>query len=73
GKSFSILFGIPFPKSYSKKKRKELFLKPHNQKPDLDNMIKAVADILMKEDKEIYKIKAKKIWSNKPIIIILNN
>jgi Holliday junction resolvase RusA-like endonuclease len=73
GDSYSILFCVPYPKSYSKKKKRELFLKPHKQRPDLDNFLKAINDSFCKEDSHIYKIKAKKIWSYKPYIIIINN
>lgn len=69
---FSILFCVPFPKSYSKKKCRQLFLKPHQEKPDLDNMLKAVADSLKKEDKDIHEIRARKVWSYKPAIFIIN-
>lgn len=69
---FSILFCLPFPKTYSKKKCKELFLKPHQQKPDIDNMLKAVIDSLKDDDKSICDIKARKVWSYKPAIFIIN-
>ncbi len=73
GTAYSALFCIPFPKSYSKKKCRELFLKPHQEKPDLDNILKAVNDSFSKEDKDIYKIKAKKIWAYKPSIVLINH
>ena len=69
---FSILFCVPFPKSYSKKKCKALFLKPHQEKPDLDNMLKAIKDCLKDEDKEVFQVKAKKVWSYKPSIFIVS-
>jgi len=69
--SFTILFCLPFPKSYSNKKCKELFLRKHQEKPDIDNLIKAVLDSLKKEDKDVYEIRAKKVWSRKPSIFII--
>ena len=71
--SYSVLFCVPFPKSYPKKKMKSLFLKPHQEKPDLDNMVKAINDSFHKEDKHIYKTKSKKIWAYKPSIILINH
>lgn len=70
-----IIISIPMPKSWSKKKRKEMNLKPHQQKPDLSNIIKAIEDILLpKDDSGIYKIIATKHWINdkKGIIVIQN-
>jgi len=70
---FTILFCVPFPKSYSKKKCKELFLKPHQEKPDVDNMLKAIMDagIGRNDDKNVYCVKMKKVWSYKPSIFII--
>lgn len=36
-----LTFVIPMPKSWSKKKRIEMNGKPHQQRPDVDNLIKA--------------------------------
>lgn len=72
GNRFSVLFCVPFPKSYSKEKCQMLFLKPHDQKPDVDNMVKAVMDSLHKKDKEVSFVKARKIWGYKPAIFLIN-
>jgi Holliday junction resolvase RusA-like endonuclease len=76
GNSFEITFGLPFPKSYSKKQRIELLEKPHQVKPDLDNLIKAVCDGLRESgednDSRIYNFSAKKVWSEEGFIIIKN-
>lgn len=57
-----IEFIMSIPKSYSNKKKLELIDKPHIKTPDLDNLIKNVLDrgndILWKDDKVIYSIKA---------------
>jgi len=71
--SFTVLFCIQFPKSYSKKKKKELFLKPHQEKPDIDNIEKAITDSYLKEDKEIYKVYKKKVWHYEGQIVIINH
>lgn len=48
--SVSWVAWFPFPKSYSKKKRAALAGTIHRQKPDRDNVDKAILDVLFKED-----------------------
>lgn len=60
----NIEFHIPFPKSYSKKKKETLLNKPHQIRPDLDNLVKAFCDALTDEDGYVYEIHAKKVWGN---------
>ena len=57
-------FYMPMPKSWSKKKKLDLLNKPHQQKPDIDNLVKGVMDAIFKEDSHVHTIYAKKIWSN---------
>jgi len=45
-----IRFVLPMPKSWSKKKRREMLGQPHRQRPDLDNLLKALMDATNKED-----------------------
>lgn len=59
---FHVVFVIPFPKSYSKKKRRELLGTPHRQTPDCDNFLKAFLDSLLKQDCEVYDGRVTKIW-----------
>lgn len=42
----------------------------HNQKPDIDNLIKSVLDALYEEDKTVHTITAKKFYRIKPGIRI---
>lgn len=49
----AITFFIPCPKSWSKKKKKQHHGKLHQSKPDLDNLLKALVDSLVYEDKHI--------------------
>ena len=62
------LFEFETPKSWSKKKRALKLNTAHDQTPDLDNNVKFILDLLNKkiwiDDKIIYKISAKKIWSD---------
>lgn len=71
---YNILFGVSLPPSYSKKKKIELLGKPHQVKPDLDNLIKSINDALRKDenDSRIYGFNAKKIWSERGFIRIEN-
>ena len=66
----SLIFFITMPKSWSKKKKAEKLHTPHDQKPDIDNLIKSVLDIKCKEDKHIAKVLAEKYWSLKGAIDI---
>ncbi len=70
--TFEIVFYIPMPKSWSKKKMIKMYDTPHNQKPDIDNLVKAVMDALMTDDKQVWKIKAEKRWSDSGAIMINN-
>jgi Holliday junction resolvase RusA-like endonuclease len=62
-------FNITIPKSYSKKKREALLGKPMIDRKDIDNMIKAIMDILQgrlfEDDKQIYYLTASKYWTEK--------
>ena len=68
--SFSVRFFIPMPKSWSKKKKVEWEGKPHQQRPDLDNLLKALLDCLCDEDSHIYEIRASKWWATEGRIVI---
>ena len=60
-----IMFYISMPESWSIKKRTLHNGKPHKQKPDIDNLLKAFLDALVKNDSTIYKVAAKKMWARK--------
>lgn len=59
---YEIIFYVEMPKSWSEKKKKEYDGKPHQQKPDLDNYVKAFQDALVDEDSYVYKLTASKFW-----------
>ena len=71
-RSISVQFCMPMPGSWSKKKRLLRDGMPHDVRPDLDNLIKAVCDALMEEDKYLYRITASKHWSLTGGILIHN-
>jgi len=59
-------FFIPCPKSWSGVKRKRHHFTFHQARPDLDNLLKAVMDGLMREDKEIAHLQVAKYWVDFP-------
>ena len=67
----TICLYMPIPKM-SKKKHLAIIGQPHIKKPDLDNLIKGVKDamngIVYKDDSQVYKINAIKIYSEEPRI-----
>ena len=65
-----IEFYLRMPKSWSKKKRKQYLGKPHQQKPDIDNLVKAFLDCLLDDDSFVWDIKAAKYWAKEGRIII---
>jgi Holliday junction resolvase RusA-like endonuclease len=65
-----ITFLVPMPKSWSKKKKKEMLFKPHQQKPDIDNYLKAFMDALAKNDSFVHTVKVSKKWDTFGSIIV---
>lgn len=57
-----LVFIMPMPKSWSNKKRQLMNGKPHQQRPDIDNNVKAVLDALCEEDRFVYDVHATKLW-----------
>ena len=66
----TIIFHIPMPKSWSKKKRQEHDGQYHQAKPDLDNLQKALLDAIYDDDAHIAHTTVIKLWSNEPGISI---
>lgn len=65
-----ITFNIPMPPSWSAKKRTEFNGKPHRNRPDLDNMLKALMDAVFGEDAHIFMLSIEKRWSEMPSIVV---
>lgn len=67
-----IFFYMPIPKSTSKKKQKlmEDGLIKHTKRFDLDNLLKFALDsmneIAFKDDSQVYKVEAEKLYSHDP-------
>lgn len=61
----NIVFFVPMPKSWSKKKKAEKNGTYHDQKPDIDNLEKAFLDSVLKDDSKIACVNKMKLWSDK--------
>lgn len=76
GDALSLDFYIPMPKSWSKKKKAEMEFEPHQNRPDLDNLVKAVLDALFYQKKGgdscVYMLDAAKTWRYEGMVIIRN-
>lgn len=68
---YLVVFIIAMPKSWSNKKRVEMNGKPHQQKPDKDNLEKGLLDALMEEDSHVWNGEISKFWGEKDQIIVL--
>ena len=67
---------IPFPKSYSRKKRASLVGKPHTGKPDLKNIVAGMEDALngiaWEDDSQIWRyLKMMKFWTDGEGVVVL--
>lgn len=67
---YHITFVMPMPSSWSKKKKSEYNRRPHQQKPDKDNLEKALLDAVMSEDCAVWDGRVTKIWGYQGLIII---
>ena len=68
--TFRARFIVPMPNSWSKKKKRQMVATPHQQRPDADNLCKALMDALLKEDSTVWKLEIEKIWGEEGAIII---
>jgi len=69
--SFEIEFHVPMPKSWSQKKKNLFNCTCHNQRPDLDNYLKAWKDSVFEEDSVVWRVHASKLWTSGPGHIIV--
>lgn len=67
---YHVIFVLPMPPSWSKKKRPLMDGKPHQQKPDKDNLEKALLDAIFGEDSHIWDGRVTKIWGETGQMII---
>ena len=67
---YHVTFILPMPASWSRKRRAEMCGKPHQQKPDKDNLEKALLDAVFDEDSHVWDGRVTKIWGEKGQIVI---
>ena len=60
-----VLFFLPMPKSWPKYHRLKMCGLPHQQKPDIDNLIKGLLDAIYQDDCVVWHIEASKFWHDK--------
>jgi|TARA_R110000823_G_scaffold149486_1_gene280253 Holliday junction resolvase RusA-like endonuclease len=72
GNEIYCVFNIPMPPSWSKKKKEEMLGKNHQQRPDIDNLLKGLMDALLEEDSHIHTVYANKVWSDEGSIDFYN-
>jgi len=58
-----IVFYMPMPKSWSKKKKADMEGHGHRQRPDIDNLAKSLFDALYADDSHIYSVSLAKFWA----------
>ncbi|MCM3141695.1 RusA family crossover junction endodeoxyribonuclease [Brevibacillus sp. MER 51] len=70
--ALKMVFVMPIPESWSKKKRWDALNKAHMTKPDLDNLIKGCTDalngVVWQDDKQIIAVEATKVYGFEPRI-----
>ena len=67
---FSVEFYLPMPCSWSKRKRQDHDGRPHQVKPDADNLLKAWMDCFG-EDCAVWSVSASKFWSASPAVVLV--
>lgn len=65
-----LIFILPMPESWTDKKKKQMLHMPHTQKPDIDNLQKAVMDAIYQDDAHIHTVMATKVWGKRGSIFI---
>ena len=66
-----IVFGISMPGSWSKAKRERMKGRPHQQRPDLSNLIKALEDACWADDSGIWNYGGlSKVWAKEGYISV---
>lgn len=64
------VYFIPMPDSWSQKKKELMNGMPHEQKPDTDNITKAIKDTMLKNDSKVWFESCQKRWAYKGSILI---
>lgn len=65
-----LIFVMPIPPSWSERKKAEHDGQPHQQKPDRDNLEKAVLDTAFGEDCHLWHGATSKIWGRRGVLLV---
>lgn len=63
-----VVFWMPMPPSWSRDKRAKMDEQPHQQTPDVDNLLKAFLDALLDQDCRVWQVTVEKRWGYKGFI-----
>lgn len=67
-----VTFWMPFPVSWSLKKKRLMNAAPHLVRPDIDNLLKALIDaVFPEEDAMVWSIWSEKRWGSSPGIEVM--
>jgi Holliday junction resolvase RusA-like endonuclease len=66
-----IIFCMQPPKSWPEKRKLASYGKPMQGKPDIDNLLKAVYDCVLDEDKHVWDVRATKVWAKQDAILVI--
>ena len=69
--NYHVIFVIPMPKSWSKKKKVQMHGQPNRQIPDKDNLEKALLDALYEQDCGMWDGRVTKVWGYLGEIIVI--
>lgn len=70
GGELTVRFELSMPPSWPKKKKDAMRGQPHQQKPDWDNMAKAVCDAFNEDDSHVHTANVTKVWADVGRIVI---
>jgi Holliday junction resolvase RusA-like endonuclease len=72
GDAFIVKFTIKTPDSWSKKKKELMLGTKHQSKPDNSNLLKAIEDIMLDNDSQVWFTISTKFWGNETSVEIIN-
>ena len=72
GEMYRVTFYMEIPKSRKTGKKKVVDGQPHKQRPDGDNLEKALNDCLLEEDSGVWYVVRVKRWADEPKIVVEN-
>lgn len=65
-----VIFVLPMPKSWGRRERFDKYATAHQQRPDRDNLEKALLDSIFGEDKSIWDGRTTKLWGEKGFFVV---